>query len=166
MEIAVRAFGKSRLAESGYQLKIVGNIYEQLQSELTDISEEYNCRNAIFFLPFTQNVKPLFQYATAFIQSSRYEGLGRTTAEAMFFGCPVIATAYSGGTLDLIKDKHTGYLFNTIDECADLMRFVSNHDQSSIILNAQAWATSNLTKANYGPKILDIYNSIICKDAT
>ena len=63
--------------------------------------------------------------------TSEFEALGRVTAEAMFYGCPVIAHA-TGGTLDLVKDGETGYLYNTIDECAELIRKVCPENQEKV----------------------------------
>jgi glycosyltransferase involved in cell wall biosynthesis len=87
---------------------------------------------------------------------SKNEGLGRVTAEAMLAGCPVIAHA-SGGTLDLIRHNDTGYLFNTIDECAHLIQHVVTSNQDKTIDNALLFANENFLEESYGKKVLDIY---------
>ena len=92
--------------------------------------------------------------------ASENEGLGRVTAEAMFYGCPVIALA-SGGTLDIVKDKETGYLYNTSDECAELIHHVCTTPQETIILRAQDFVMQNLSQEVYGPKIMTLYNKVI-----
>ena len=120
----------------------------------------YGCAEYIDFIPAQKDVKPYFSQAMAFINSSVNEGMGRTTAEAMFYGCPVIAYA-SGGTLDLVKDGETGYLFNTVEECAELMRKVCTTNQEDIILRAQEFAKQNLSIENYGSKIMEVYNSVL-----
>ena len=105
-------------------------------------------------------MKAFFAQAKAYINPSVNEGMGRTTAEAMFYGCPVIAHA-SGGTLDLVRDGETGYLFNTVEECAELMRKVCIADQEEMILRAQEFARENLSIDNYGKKLLEVYNSVL-----
>ena len=92
--------------------------------------------------------------------ASECEGLGRVTAEAMFYGCPVVAHA-SGGTLDLVKDGITGYLFHTVDECAKLIRKVCTTDQEQVIMQAQRFAVNNLSQEIYGPKIMEVYESVL-----
>lgn len=158
--IAIEAFCRSGLYSEGYRLKMVGHCEPSMKKKIELQASQYNCNDFIDFIPCQKDVKPFFAHATAFIQASVYEGLGRTTAEAMFFGCPVIATSYSGGTLDLIEDLKTGYLFETIEQCATLMTKVAFSDQTEIIQNAQKFATDNLTLDTFGPKLLKVYNSL------
>ena len=105
-------------------------------------------------------MKPYFSKAIAFVNPSINEGMGRTTAEAMFYGCPIIAHA-SGGTLDLIKHGETGFLFKTVEECVELMKKVCYTNQDEVILRAQAFAMQNLSIENYGKKILKVYNTVL-----
>jgi len=159
--LTVRAFGMSGLHKKGYRLKMIGHSDSTIIDSLISIAQDYGCADYIDFVPFQKDVKPYFEHATAFIQASVYEGMGRTTAEAMFFGCPVLATSYSGGTLDLVKDGKTGYLFDTVDKCAELMNNVAQYDQTSIVYNAQQFAIENLTPAVYGPKIKAVYEYVL-----
>ena len=124
------------------------------------LAESYGCAEYVDFIPVQEDVKPFFAQAKAYIKPSVNEGMGRTTAEAMFFGCPVIAHA-SGGTLDLVRDGETGYLFNTVEECAELMRKVCIADQEEMILRAQEFVKVNLSIDNYGKKLLEVYNSVL-----
>lgn len=158
----ITAYGMSNLFNSSnrIRLKIVGICDKEYEKELRAIADGYGCAEYIDFIPAQKDVKPYFSQAMAFINSSVNEGMGRTTAEAMFYGCPVIAYA-SGGTMDLIKDGKTGYLFNTVEECAELMRKVCTTDQEDIILRAQEFAKQNLSIENYGSKIMEVYNSVL-----
>ena len=124
------------------------------------IADSYGCSEYIDFIPAQKDVKPFFSQAMAYVNSSVNEGMGRTTAEAMFYGCPVIAYA-SGGTLDLVKNGETGYLFNTVEECAELMRKVCTTDQEEVILRAQEFVKQNLSVENYGEKVMEVYNSVL-----
>jgi glycosyltransferase involved in cell wall biosynthesis len=60
-----------------------------------------------------------------------------------------------------VKDGETGYLFNTVEECADLMRKVCTTDQDDIILSAQEFAKQNLSIEKYGSRIMEVYNSVL-----
>lgn len=156
----IRAFGNSGLTKNGIRLKVVGRCTEEERALFSGLAKEYKCDDSIDFIPFQANVKNLFAKAKAFIQTSTNEGMGRTTVEAMFYGCPVIAFA-SGGTLDLIDDGKTGYLFNTENECATLMYKVCNTDQTAVILKAQEFVLNNFTIEQYGEKIMEVYHNVL-----
>lgn len=165
---AVEAFGKSGLFKMSsfgkpIRLKIVGNCMENYKKELLTLARKYGCAEYIDFISAQKNVKEYFTHAMAFVNPSINEGMGRTSAEAMFYGCPVIAHA-SGGTLDLIKDGETGYLFKTVDELAELMKKVCTTDQEEVILRAQEFAKSHLSIEDYGGKIMEVYKSVLKKN--
>lgn len=160
VEVAISAFANSKEWERGFKLKIVGNIDADYKNKLLNIIRELNILPYVVFVNATNDIKSYFKTASAYIMSSEFEALGRVTAEAMFFGCPVIAKA-TGGTLDLIKHGETGYLFKTINECSQLLRKVCEEDQKSLVLCAQNFAINNLSQEVYGPKILEIYNKTI-----
>lgn len=158
--LAIQAFGKSRLFEDGYQLVLMGNCKDDYRSSIEAEAQNLGCDSDVVFLPCQNQVKPVIEKASALIMASRYEGLGRVTAEAMFYGCPVIAHA-SGGTLDLVQDGRTGYLFHDVDECAALLRKVCLNDQETVILHAQHYAVEELSTEVYGPRILSVYHSVV-----
>jgi glycosyltransferase involved in cell wall biosynthesis len=158
--IAIIAFAKSGVAKQGYILKLMGNCSETYENSLRKTMVEFGVENVVEFVPCQPNIKPYFAHATAYIMASECEGLGRVTAEAMFYGCPVVAHA-SGGTLDMVKDGKTGYLFHTIDECAELIKKVCTENQEKIILQAQQFAIEYLSQEIYGPKIMEVYESVL-----
>ena len=156
----IEAFGKSGLQDEGYKLLLVGNCEEDFHMTLMDMAKEVCCEDAIVFIPCQKELMNYYAEASAFVMASRYEGLGRVTAEAMLYGCPVIAHA-SGGTLDLVKDRETGYLFNTVEECAALLRKVCSSDNEQMIMRAQIFAKDNLTQEVYGPRIMEVYRKVL-----
>lgn len=162
----ISAFGKSGLYASSsnnelpIRLKMLGNCGDEYRKNLLKLAESYGCAEYIDFIPAQKDVKPLFAHAMAFINPSINEGMGRTTAEAMFYGCPVVACA-SGGTLDLIRHGETGWLFDTEEECAELLKKVCTTDQNQVILRAQEFAKQNLSIENYGSKILEVYQKVL-----
>lgn len=159
---AIDAYGKSKLFTNQVPigLKIVGNCNDRYKKELIALADVYGCAEFIEFVPEQKDVKQFFAQALAFINPSINEGMGRTTAEAMFFGCPVIVHA-SGGSLELVKNGVTGYLYNTVEECAELMKKVCTTDQEEIILQAQAFVKQNLSIDGYGEKIMGVYKTVL-----
>jgi len=158
--LTMGAFGKSGLSKEGIKLVFLGNCDDEIHAEITRIAKEYGCYDSLVFQPCQEEVKPFFADANAFIMASTNEGLGRVTAEAMFYGCPVVAKD-SGGTRDLVEDRKTGYLFQSEDECAALMRQVCLHDQEALIFRAQDFAVKNLSIEVYGPRIMQVYDQVL-----
>lgn len=158
--IAINAFGESGICTEGYRLKLVGNCDDEFRKSLLDSAQKLGCEEYVDFIPCQSEMKALYSEAGAFIMASKHEGLGRITAEAMFYGCPVIAHA-SGGTLELIKHGETGWLFNSEKECAMLIRKVCHESQEQIIMKAQQFVLNNLTQEKYGPKIIEVYNHVL-----
>lgn len=156
---AIQAFGTSGISKDGFRLKLMGNCREEYRTILEQTAREYDVFDFVDFVECQKDVKPYFAKATAYIMASEFEGLGRVTAEAMFYGCPVIAHA-TGGTLDIVKDGETGYLYNTLDECAQFIRKVCTEPQEALILRAQKFAVDNLSQEVYGPKIMEVYNKV------
>ena len=158
--LAIKAFGLSGMSKVGYRLKLMGNCSDEYKEVLSKTASEYKVLDSVDFVACQKDVKPYFAKATAYIMASECEALGRVTAEAMFYGCPVIAHA-TGGTLDLVKDGETGYLFNTIEECALLIRKVCTDNQKPMIFRAQEFAINNLSQEVYGPKIMEVYRKVL-----
>ena len=158
-DIAIKAFAESEVWKQGYRLTMLGGIEKEYKQVLLGLASSLCCANYIDWVEYTDNTKPYFENASAFLMCSDFEGLGRVTAEAMFYGCPVIGRNI-GGTKDLIQDGYTGYPFDTEHECAQLIKKVIADDNREMIAHAQAFVRQELTEEVYGSKIMDVYNSI------
>lgn len=160
-DYATRVFCKSSLFKS-FNLRFVGAYDENYKNKLLSIAKEYGAELSLEFLGFQDEpaIKALMADATAFLQCSLMEGLGRTVIEAMFYGCPVIARN-NGGTVDFVSDGVNGFLFNTEEECIEKMKYVSSNDVSSIIQKAQITAQDGFSIEDYGMKLNKIYLDVL-----
>ena len=156
----IKAFALSGLNMDGYRLKLLGHCDDEYYKSLCETASEFGVLDSVDFIPCQVDVKPYYAHATAYIMASEFEGLGRVTAEAMFYGCPVIARA-TGGSVDIVRDGETGYLFNTIEECAQLIRKVISENQEQLIIRAQKYAINNLSQEVYAPKIVAMYKKVL-----
>jgi glycosyltransferase involved in cell wall biosynthesis len=68
-------------------------------------------------IPFTPDVRALYELLELVLLPSRIEGLSQALLEAMALGKPVIASA-AGGNLDLITDRRDGRLVEPLDPAA------------------------------------------------
>lgn len=159
-DFAIEAFAASKLYLQGYRLKMIGRAVGIEQQKCVDLVNRLNLSDYIDFIESTDDVRSYMLHATAFLMCSKNEGLGRVTVESMYYGCPVIGRN-SGGTVELIKDGITGYLFEDVEDCACKMQYVVTHDNSKLIHDAQQFAVENFAIENYGNKIVDVYNSIL-----
>lgn len=157
---AIIAFTKSCVYKDGFILKLMGNCLDEYKKSLLQTINDLGIKDYVEFIPCQSDIKPYFAHATAYLMTSDFEALGRVTGEAMFYGCPVIAHA-TGGTLDLVQHDITGYLYNEIDECAELIQKVCATNQMEMIMRAQKFAINNLSQEVYGPKIIEVYNKVL-----
>ena len=160
VDAAIRAFGMSGVAEKGFSLKVVGRGSERQLERLRVLAASCHCDEAVTFLGFCNDVKPLMTKARGFLMTSLNEGLGRTTIEAMFYGCPVIAR-HSGGTVDFLRDGDNGYFFETEYDCARLISQLSEHVPSDIIFRAQSFVRTHFTEEVYGREMMRIYIQVM-----
>lgn len=160
-EAAIRSFGKSNLPLKGYRLKMIGTCDSGYRKELDQIAKEFRVEGMIDYLGRmgSSEIRSYMQEATAFIQPSKMEGLGRVAIEAMFYGCPVVARN-CGGTLDFVEDGKTGYLWNTEEECVAILEMVSIEDNEDLILKAQNNVVEKYSVEGYAPQIMEVYNTI------
>lgn len=153
-DVAVTAFAYSGLAQKGYRLLMIGACSSEYRKKLDSI---YTLN--IEYLGYQKEIKHFMKKSQAFLMCSKHEGLGRTTVEAMFYGCPVLARR-AGGTQDFIVDRINGLFFDTVQECASLMNFCVENDLSELCKNANQFVAGNFTEEVYGKKIMDIYRMI------
>lgn len=84
----------------------------------------------VLSLPADANleINALQRAATIILQKSIKEGFGLTVAEAMWKGKPVIGGAVGGITVQIIYGQ-TGFTVNSIEGCANRMRYLLNNPE-------------------------------------
>lgn len=162
IDYLVDAFGQSELPKLGYVLFIIGECSNILKEELLSLAKKYNIEKNLHFhgLAFDTELKTIYSKATAFVQCSKIEGLGRVVIEAMFYGCPVIARN-NGGSAEIIKHKKTGFLFDTKQELIEEMEAVANEQPLTVTKNAQDFAKESFAIEDYGDKLHNIYDKVL-----
>ncbi len=77
---------------------------------LERLAEELGCRRHVRLPGFLANPFPYMARATAFVLSSRYEGLPGVLIQAMACGAPVVATDCPFGPREIVEDGVSGLL--------------------------------------------------------
>jgi glycosyltransferase involved in cell wall biosynthesis len=87
------------------------------ESRLTRLAAAAPPRHAVVCVPFTPDVRPLYDLLELVLLPSRSEGLSQGLLEGMALGKPVIASAATGN-LDLITEGVNGRLVPPLDPAA------------------------------------------------
>lgn len=164
------AFSRFIKKHNGYKLLVAGaplslEYFEEIKSYI----QKNGLNNYVVFLGIRDDVDNLMQRAYAFIMSSRFEGFGLVTAEAMFNGCLVIGHN-TGGTkeqfdngLQMIGDE-IGLRYNNVDELYERMIDVAENGIESyfpMIMRSQKAASSLYSIETYVDKVLEYYKTIL-----
>lgn len=159
----VRAFAKFHANHPTYRLVIAGFGSEYFIQVLKTMAEEAHCLDAIDFIGFQKDVKPWMRKAKALIVASRFEGFGRMTAEAAFYGCPVIGRN-TGGTKEVL-DITGGFpymgdaevLWQKMEEVAAL----PEEDCKALVDRAQAQAITHFSAEAYVEQVYEMYQDAL-----
>jgi glycosyltransferase involved in cell wall biosynthesis len=110
-EIVIRALDRVRLP---VRLVLAG---VDPSSHLGALSARVPERHAVICLPFTPDVRPLYELLELALLPSRMEGFSQGLLEAMALSKPVIASGASGN-LELVSDNQNGRLVSPRDPAA------------------------------------------------
>ena len=99
--------GKSTLNGDSWTLQIAGAGREDSLNYLKQLCKENGVEDSVEFLGFRKDVEKLYQSASVFVLSSRYEGFGLVLIEAMSQGCACIACDYKGRQREILNPTLT-----------------------------------------------------------
>lgn len=160
----ITTFCKFAKTNTDYKLIIVGNGEQSYVETLVQIVNSHHLSNRVEFKGFQNNVDEYICRAKALIMSSKNEGLGFTTIEAMFNNTLVVGKN-SGGTKTILKDNQYGLLYDTEDELFEIMNRVSNNSINIDLCKSNLYVREKYSIERNTEKIIDLYYGI-CKKNT
>jgi len=98
---------KFQVSTDGWKLQIAGTGSEESLNYLKQLCKENRVEGSVEFLGFRKDVEKLYQDASIFVLSSRYEGFGLVLIEAMSQGCACIACDYKGRQREIMSPTST-----------------------------------------------------------
>jgi glycosyltransferase involved in cell wall biosynthesis len=107
----------------------------------TDIEEiliKADIHDKVILPGFIEDTEAMYMDADCYIMSSKNEAFGRVTVEAMSFGLPVIALN-RGGTMEIIQDEITGFLYSDNDDLVNKMKMVILKPERGIEIGLKGW---------------------------
>lgn len=145
----------------GFKLVILagGNFkpYEELVTRL-------HLKDHIIVLENVMRVEEYLQAADVALYTSENESFCLSIVEAMFFGCPSLATEV-GGIPEVISDKHTGLLvpFGEVTQLSAAMELLIRNRElrHSLGQTAEAHARENFSAGKIIPQYEAMYRSLL-----
>jgi sugar transferase (PEP-CTERM/EpsH1 system associated) len=113
-ETLLRAFQCALIRSENRKLVLIIVGTGPLETRLKVLSKELNISENIRFVGQQDDMQSLYQSMDIYVLPSIAEGISNTMLEAMASGLPVVASAV-GGSVELIEDGKTGFLFNPGD---------------------------------------------------
>lgn len=123
-DVLIKAFAKIQASYPDWKLRIVGSGKESSLNYLMGIAEKEGIERNLEFVPYTSDLRPLYQEAEIFCLSSRFEGFGMVLIEAMSQGCACIACDYKGRQKEIIKSEKYGVICK-VDDTDELAKKIS-----------------------------------------
>jgi glycosyltransferase involved in cell wall biosynthesis len=168
-DLAIQAFASIAKSHPDWTLRFVGSDMgleknKAYHTTLINTSKQLGIEKQVEWKGFSKDVSEEYRNAAIALNFSTSESFSLTVQEAMFYGCPAIATR-SGGPEELIEDKYSGLLIplTDINAMREAMGYlIENPDERLRIGNNAATsirATSD--KINTIDQLDLIYDSMI-----
>jgi glycosyltransferase involved in cell wall biosynthesis len=116
-DVLIKAFAKLvqsskfKVQNEGWKLQIAGTGSKESLNYLKQLCKENGVEDSVEFLGFRKDVENLYQDASIFVLSSRYEGFGLVLIEAMSQGCACVACDYKGRQREIMSPQGQGSRF-------------------------------------------------------
>ena len=161
-DILIRAFNKIHPSFPDYKLLIFGEGEEE--DNLTNLIKELNAGEFIELKKSRDDAIKTVAESSAFVLTSRYEGMSNALLEAMFCGVPCVAVDNSQGTRDMIENYKNGIIVN-IDDIEGIAKAISdileNPDFSEKLSENAFDSTRKYSMESIGSLWIDYFNKIL-----
>lgn len=145
------------------ELTIVGQLSQYAQ-QLKKYVEGIGLSDHIHFPGLQKDTASFYHRSDIVLVCSYFEAFGRVTVEAMMGGCVVIG-ANTGGTVELIRDKDTGYLYEggNVDDLKRAIEYVMDHrdEANAVARRGQQYMLSNMTAEKNADAVYSVYADIL-----
>ena len=162
-EQAIQAFARVVQQFPDTRLLLAGSADNSYADTCRNLVASLGLGDKVVFTGWVSDPAPLYLQANALLMCSRYEAMGRVTAEAMAACLPVIG-ADSDGTPEAVEDERTGLLYNNGDEelARCMVRFIENPLWARE-LGQQGWhvARSKFTSELYARQVYEVLQSVL-----
>ncbi|MEO5654768.1 MAG: glycosyltransferase family 4 protein [Nitrosospira sp.] len=149
------------------ELLFVGAGSKRFRKVLDQQVRDFGLEQRVKFIGYAENPLPYIRMADVVLVCSRWEAFGRATVEAMLLGKPIIATANSGGTAELIHDGETGLLYeagNHVELADKIQHLYQNPEEGARLgMAAHVWAAGRFTQQKYAREVINVLNEVLAE---
>lgn len=165
--VAIEAMGLIAQCVPQAQLLIVGGAARSqmdYEAELRSLAAKLNLERRVRFIPFTEDIAPIYNALDVNLLISGDEGFGRTIIESGSLGIPTIG-AIAGGIPEVIRDGSTGWLVpvDSPQMVAERIEMLANKpDQlKSAGQEAQRFVTEHFSIEHHTRQIMGLYDLVL-----
>lgn len=140
------------------------------QKYIMEQIKRYNLREKIRFTGILDEEQMCLRYLNShvFVQSSSIENSPNSVGEAMLLGMPIVAS-YVGGTMDMLRDKEEGFLFQA-DAPYMMAYYIEQFFEKNDLAKRMGNAAHEHAKEAHNPlrntqKLMAIYEEVIASGA-
>ncbi|MBK1645092.1 hypothetical protein CKO25_10590 [Thiocapsa imhoffii] len=158
---AIKALSLVSKKHPSVRLLIAGDGSDE--SLLRSLAAELGVDKKVDFLGYVSNPFEVYKQASAVLMCSRYEAMGRVTAEAMAAWRPVIGFDQAG-TAELIQHGFSGLLYRDgPEELAKCMADLIENPGLVLNISENAWniAVTRHTIEKYSNSVYQVYRKVI-----
>lgn len=160
-ETFIQAINIARNSIPNIKGVIVGSVHKDKMEyfeRLKKVVQDLKLNNFITFCGNQSNMREIYALSNIVISASKKpESFGRSAAEAIAMGCPVIATDH-GGIKDIVINNLTGYLIPISNE--QIMAETIVNIYKTGFCTSKSFIQSNFTLETMVKKTLNVYGSI------
>lgn len=150
--MTIRSFALFHKKHPEYILEIFGK--GSLQSELENLVHSLDMDDSIKFMGFSSDALLHIRTASAFVMSSKFEGLSNSMLESLCMGVPTICTKCGGGGAEaVIRNGVNGILVDIDDDLAEseaFNRIVEDQSFSNLLSNNALMLRQSLSLETIG----------------
>ena len=160
---AIRALAQLAEEHPHVRLLLAGSGNQEYEQTLRRLAAELGVAGRVEFMGYVGDPFAVYAQADAALTCSRHEGMGRTTAEAMAAGRPVIGYD-GGGTPEVIIDGHTGLLYRggAAELAAAMARFVAEPEWAARLgENGWAVARERFSIERYAQEVFEVLQKFV-----
>ena len=117
-ETLVRAFAEVRRQRPARLIILGSTVNSGRAVQLINLVRALGVASDIDFPGYTVNPYTYLARVAVFALSSRFEGCPNVLAEAIYCGCPIVATDCPGGMREVVSDENLGTLVPVADAVA------------------------------------------------
>lgn len=140
--------------------------FDSYKRYLNKLVDKNRLKDKIIFkgLLTAEQMRDEYLSANVFVSPSTIENSPNSVGEAMILGCPVVAS-YVGGTMDMIKDKYEGYLYqpSSTEMLAYYICQIFENQEMAIYISTNARERAMIThnRCVNNETMISIYNEIV-----